>query len=288
MKLPLVSQMPKWLRWIASAALLAFLAACSNKISDEDLARQNFVRGYVQAPSGHSISYIQGGTPSGRRIIFVHGTPGSADGWLDTMKQAPAGFEVIAIDRPGFGETTPHDAVTSLMTQASAIEPFLDTPNGIKPIVVGHSLGGPVVAAAAVLYEDRIAGLVIAAGALDPGLEKTHPLQYVGAAPPIRWLLPRAIRNANTELMALKDELELLETKLDQLHIPIEIVHGTKDDLVPYDNVAFMEGHFQNVRNLSVDTLDGVNHFLPWNSMDHLWLAIQRLDKKRSVSSDKP
>lgn len=288
MRLLLVSQMPKWVRFASGIVLLALLTACSNKISDEELAQQNFVRGYVQAPSGHSISYIQGGNPSGRRIIFVHGTPGSADGWLDTMKQAPASYEVIAIDRPGFGETTPRDAVTSLMTQAAAIEPLLDTPNGIKPIVVGHSLGGPVVAAAAVLYEDRIEGLVIAAGALDPGLEKTHPMQYVGAAPPIRWLLPRAIRNANSELMALKDELELLETQLDQLHIPIEIVHGTKDDLVPYENVAFMEGHFQNVQSLSVDTLDGVNHFLPWNSMDRLWLAVQRLDKQHSVSSDKP
>lgn len=278
-------QMPKALFLLICAI---FLAGCSSEISDEELAQHNVIRGYAHASSGHMISYIQKGNSSGRRIIFVHGTPGSADGWLDTMAAGPADYDLVAIDRPGFGKTKPGDAVTSLMVQAASIEPLLKTTNGLKPILVGHSLGGPIVAAAALLYEDRIGGLVIAAGALDPELEKTHPMQYVGAVPPIRWLLPRAIRNANSELMALKGELEDLEQQLNSLSLPIEIVHGTQDDLVPYENVAFMEGHFQNVQRLQIDRLDGVNHFLPWNSADRLWMAIQRLDKADPLSSPQP
>jgi len=265
-----------------------FLAGCSSEISDEELAQQNVVRGYTQTSSGHNVSYIQKGKHTGRRIIFVHGTPGSADGWLDTMAAAPADYDLIAIDRPGFGKTEPRGAVTSLMIQAASIEPLLKTTNGQKPILVGHSLGGPIVAAAAVLYQDRIEGLVIAAGALDPELEKTHPMQYVGAVPPIRWLLPRSIRNANSELMALKGELEELEQQLNSLSLPIEIVHGTQDDLVPYENVAFMEGHFENAQRLQIDKLDGVNHFLPWNSADRLWMAIERLDKADPLSTSQP
>lgn len=276
------------LRTLGLCIAALVLASCSSEISDEELAQHNVVRAYVQASNGHNISYIQKGSPNGRRIIFIHGTPGSADGWLDTMAAAPSGYDLIAIDRPGFGKTEPGHAVTSLMAQAAAIEPLLQSTNGQKPILVGHSLGGPVVAAAAVLYEERIEGLVIAAGALDPRLEKTHPMQYVGAVPPIRWLLPRSIRNANSELMALKAELELLEQQLNTLRLPISIVHGTKDDLVPYENVAFMEGRFENVQQLQIDKLDGVNHFLPWNSTDHLWMAIQKLDGATSLSTFKP
>lgn len=262
---------------VLSLCLLLLITACAAASDDADLAERQMTRAYVETSSGHSLSYIKGGTQGGQRIIFVHGTPGSARGWISAMAEAPQGFEVIAIDRPGFGETRPSGAVVSLMTQASVLEPLLNAANGKKPILVGHSLGGPIVAAAAVLFGDRIGGVVIAAGSLDPSLEKIHPMQYVGAAPPIRWLLPRHIKNANTELMGLKPELEALAERLNAVTTPIEIVHGTKDDLVPYENVAFMETRLTAASKLEVVTLDGVNHFLPWNSSNVLWQAILRL-----------
>lgn len=224
-----------------------------------------------------TLSFLRGGDPNGQRVVFVHGTPGSADGWEDFLKNVPEGFEYVAIDRPGFGESDPRKAVIDLSAQAAAIAPLLVKRAGKWPILVGHSLGGPVVAQVAVDTPNKIGGIVIAAGSLDPKLEKVHFMQPVGEWWPVRKMLPRTIRNANQELIALQGELEELEERLSTIHHPIVVIHGTVDNLVPYENVAFMKKHFQKNENLTVVTLDGQNHFLPWNSKTHIDAAIQKL-----------
>ena len=189
----------------------------------------------------------------------------------------PDGFEFIAVDRPGFGESDPKGAVIDLTAQAQALTPLLVRRNGRWPILIGHSLGGPVVAQAAAEMPQRIDSLIIAAGSLDPSLEKVHFMQPVGEWWPIRHMLPRAIRNANQELLALKTELEELEVKLSEIAHPIVIIHGTIDNLVPYENVAYMQKHFRSNDNITVVTLDGQNHFLPWNSKVEIDSAIYKL-----------
>ncbi len=225
-----------------------------------------------------TVSYLQGGDPESPRVIYVHGTPGAATGWADYLAPGQTRFHAISLDRPGFGESGPErGAVTSLEAQAAALLPFLEKQGGAKPILVGHSLGGPIVARAAVDHPDKIGGLVIAAGSLDPNLEKIHPLQRFGEWPLVRSLLPRAIRNANRELIALEPELAALAVKLGEVDLPVVIVHGTEDDLVPFENVAFMENRFTGTDRLEIVVLEGVNHFLPWNSKPSIDAAVLRV-----------
>lgn len=82
----------------------------------------------------------------------------------------------------------------------------------------------------------------------------------------MRWALPRAIRNANAELIALKPELQSLARLLPKITAPVLIVHGTHDDLVPVANVPFMQAGLRGARCVKTELLEGQNHFLPWNS----------------------
>jgi pimeloyl-ACP methyl ester carboxylesterase len=179
-------------------------------------------------------SYLKAGDTEGRRVIFVHGTPGSAEGWADFLLHVPSGLEYIALDRPGFGHSAPEGALAPLADQAAAVARLVVTCAGRKPILVGHSLGGAIVAWLAAAQPEATGGIVIAAGSLDPEQERLHPLQPWGEVWPIRRLLPRAMRNANRELMGLKPGLEKLQPKLAKIRVPVWIVHGTQDDLVPY------------------------------------------------------
>jgi pimeloyl-ACP methyl ester carboxylesterase len=240
-------------------------------------AMQKMPRTFVIDGLGHRVSTLQGGDPAAQRVIYVHGTPGDANAWADFVLDPVPGTYSIAMDRPGFGQSEPKGAVPSLHEQAIAIEPLLGLGGKDMPILVGHSLGGPIIARVAADYPDRVGGLVIVAGSLDPELEKVLMIQHVGELGPIRAILPRFLENTNRELMPLKGELEELKRLLPLIKCPVVIIHGTKDGLVPYSNVEFMKAHFPEGTIRHIESIEGGSHFVPWEHSDTIREAIKSL-----------
>jgi pimeloyl-ACP methyl ester carboxylesterase len=224
---------------------------------------------------GGEISYIRAGNPEGWPVVFAHGTPGQAETWAQIITAPPDDLDCWFVSRPGFGASTPRDAVTALGRQALALKPVLEAAgeSGRKPVVLGHSTGGSVVCRLAADYPDLIGAAVLAAGALDPALEELHWFNYFGDLPGVRLLLPRPWRNCNHERLHLKAELEKLKPRLAEITTPVIIVHGTADALVSYGNVHFLEEHLPGGSLRNVITLRGVNHFLHKNSVDVLLQA---------------
>lgn len=101
--------------------------------------------------------------------LLVHGAGHGAWCWRDILPLlADAGHRARAIDLPGSGDDpTPHDLVT-LATCRDAILGAIDTP----VILVGHSMAGYAISAAAMAAPDKIAGLVYVCAYLPEG-EKT-------------------------------------------------------------------------------------------------------------------
>jgi pimeloyl-ACP methyl ester carboxylesterase len=199
------------------------------------------------------------------RLVLVHGTPGTAAGWGEWLADPPAGFEVLAPDRPGFGASGPTHALTSLTAQADAVAALLPD-DGCPNVLLGHSLGGAVAACTAARHGRRVHALVLLAAALDPALEQVHPLQRLGRLAGVRALLPRAIRNANDELLALQRELSTLAPQLALVRCPVFIVHGTHDRLVPVANVRYLHQRLDGAAAVVTELLRGRDHFLPWNA----------------------
>lgn len=252
--------------WSALAVALA-AAGCAPPGPRADEAATDPLRHRLEAgrPAGQSLSYLRAGDATGPQVILVHGTPGSATAWADYLLQPPPGVEVIALDRPGFGRSGPDGAMPGLLEQAAAVLALM--PADRRPVVLlGHSMGGPVVARVAAEHPDRVMAVVLLSASLDPTLESIHPLQRLGSWGPLSRMLPRAIRNANAELMALELELKALEAMLPRITAKVVIVHGTRDDLVPVANVPYMQARLSGARCVLTTLLEGHNHFLPWNS----------------------
>jgi pimeloyl-ACP methyl ester carboxylesterase len=125
---------------------------------------------------GGHLSYLRAGDERAPRLILVHGTPGSASGWADYLTDPPPGVEVVALDRPGFGESGPDHAVTPLADQAAAVVALFPS-DGRPVLLLGHSLGGPIVARVAADHPERVAAVVLLAASLDPAQEAIHPMQ---------------------------------------------------------------------------------------------------------------
>ena len=228
----------------------------------------------LEPPLSAQLSYLRAGDPLGPLLILVHGTPGSATGWADYLLNPPTGMDVVALDRPGFGHSGPDAAMPGLAEQAAAVLALM--PSDGRPVVLlGHSLGGPVVARVAADHPSRVHALVLLAASLDPALEEIHPMQHVGNWTLVRRLLPRVLRNANSELMALKPELDALALALPRITARVVIMHGTLDELVPVANVPFMQARLTSAACLKTVLLEGRNHFLPWNSESDVRTAVQ-------------
>lgn len=275
---------------VAMSAAAALLGGCIPQ-PQSDMTRFPPVFVDIGAPLDLRLATYRSGEPGGTRVIFVHGTPGSGDAWADYLSAAPPGYEFVSIDRPGFGLTEPMRELVSINDQAAVLRPLIEEANG-EVILVGHSLGGPIIARAAVDFPEKIGALVIVAGSLDPSLEKIHPLQWVGEWPPFVWMLPSALKHSNRELIALKPYLVELQPRLAEIEAPVFIVHGTKDNLVPYENVRFMQETMTNATIFEVMTLDGANHFLPWNAYasleEALSAAMSAVDRHRLASMAAP
>ncbi len=247
------------------------------------LPRHAAARESVTRPEAYAgaLSYLAAGRGQ-RRVAFVHGTPGAAEDWVDYLLDVPDDARYLALDRPGFGRSDPDEAVVSLRDQAGAVLDMLTADASARrvpdepAILVGHSLGAPVVARAAIDAPARVAALVLLAGALDPALERVYAVQRVAAWAPLARALPRPVRNANAELLALEQELADMCDALERLELPVIIVHGTGDRLVPFANVAYMERQFRRARPLELMILEHRNHHLPWHSKPAIDRALAR------------
>ncbi len=264
-----------------AGVVVAALSGCAvppgQKASEAEVASIARATYEVPGPGHLRVSYLHAGTPGGRAVVFVHGTPGSATIWADMLLHVPKGMEYFAVDRPGFGDTTPRSAETSLAAHAAALVPLLKRLAPQRPILLGHSYGGPVIVRLAVDHPELVSGLIIAAGALDPAQEHVYTIQYIGAWKAVRSVIPSFLSNANLELIALRGELDKLAPGLGTVRCPITIVHGTADTNVPYDNVPYMTARFVHSRRLRLIKLDGANHFLPEMHPDALDGAISEM-----------
>lgn len=88
--------------------------------------------------------YEAAGDPSRTPLVFLHGIGGAARGWRGQLDHFGDRYRAIAWDMPGYGGSAPLIKV-SIPALAGALRDFLQQVGAIKPILVGHSIGGMIV-----------------------------------------------------------------------------------------------------------------------------------------------
>ena len=207
------------------------------------------------------LSYLAAGDPAGRKVLFIHGTPGAASDWTALLRTTPQGQHRLAVDRPGFGQSGPGAPVVGLSEQAHAIASLVR--NGNRPaVVVGSSYGGPVALQLAADHPDLVSGVLLVGAAGDPKREEIHPLQRLAATRSMRSLLPRALAHSNAELLALRRELENLSKGIARIRAPVTILQGLHDTLVPVENSAYLAARLVGAMLKRVVLVEQAGHFL--------------------------
>jgi pimeloyl-ACP methyl ester carboxylesterase len=235
------------------------------------------------------INYLKVGDDHLPLVVFVHGSPGSLDAFIDFMADTALlkRAQLISVDRPGFGASNFGYAEPSLEKQAAYLRPILEENKNHRPIIlVGHSLGGPVIARMAMDYEELVDGLVMVAGSIDPALEPDETWFRAPLATPfLKWVLPRSFRASNDELYKLKPELMKMVPLWNRIHCCVIVIQGKKDSLVPAENADFAKKMLTHASSLDFVIKKDMDHFVPWSNPELIRSAILKLVDRASLPS---
>lgn len=266
---------------IVPLILAAWLAGCGNP----PYPRGSLEQLYPLSPrpqlhqreiGGHARQWAEHDGADGTPIFFIHGSPGDWKAWAHYLT-APALADYgprIAVDRPGFGGSQPGEVVTDLRVQAGQLVALL--PPGRPAILVGHSLGAPLVAWMALLFPEQVCGGVMIAGALAPVYEAPRWYNRLADWGPLGWLLPAELRWSNAEMMPLQEELRRLESAWSNLQRPLRLLQGMRDELVDPRTAAYAEATLPGAY-LSVERHADAGHFLLWTDPEAVIAAIRAL-----------
>lgn len=213
------------------------------------------------------INYLTAGSDSLPLVVFVHGSPGSLSAFIDFMDDTVLleKTQMISVDRPGFGASNYGYAEPSLEKQCEEIKPILERHKNGRPVfLVGHSLGGPIIARMAMDYPELVDGLIFVAASIDPELEPDEWFRAPLSTPFLKWMLPRWLRASNDEIYQLEPQLNKMLPLWSKITCPVIFIQGQKDELVPAANADFAKKMLVNAP-FELVTLEDMNHFVPWS-----------------------
>ena len=264
-----------------AAILILFIVACEFRIEDseaketlESVAIQ-FGNVMVDDRNMH-YAYLDKGLDT--MIVFVHGSPGSWNAFIDYFKADSLldRFDMLSVDRAGFGESGFGEAEPSMELQARQINEVLNQFPDKKKILIGHSLGGPVVARMAMDYPHAYIGMALVAPSIDPEMEEEEWYRKAIDTKVGAFFTPKEFEVSNDEILPLKEELTQMLPLWSEIKIPTIVIQGTEDSLVPRENADFAKNMLPDSL-VEIRMLEGVNHFIPWSNPEEIIMAIHTL-----------
>ena len=128
--------------------------------------------------------------------------------------------------------------------------------------MVGHSLGGPIIARTAMDYPDQVSRLVFIASSGDTK-RSLKWYNTVGGFLPVSWFLSKDLKLANREILPLKKQLKAMLPLWKDITVPTVIIQGGKDKLVNPKNADFLKEQLVNA-NVDMVIVPEDDHFLHW------------------------
>jgi pimeloyl-ACP methyl ester carboxylesterase len=118
--------------------------------------------GRLELGGGRVLGYDDVGDPQGRPVVYLHGTPDARTArHPDDSLAARLGVRLLAVDRPGFGETSPHPDRYRLGRDLVALLDHLDL---AAATLLGWSSGALAALAAAPALHGRCRRMVLVGG----------------------------------------------------------------------------------------------------------------------------
>jgi len=261
---------------VASLLAVAFLFTAPSHQAKEAQPQDRFAK--LDAMRVHYQNYGQGTDA----LVFVHGWTCNLNFWKTNAPALAKQTRVLAVDLPGHGESDKPEVTYSMDLFARAIDAVLRDAGVERAVLVGHSMGTPVIRQFYRKYPDKTRALVIVDGSLQPfsnpeAMKKlVEPMRgpsYQAAASLMIGVMTRPMKDA-----ALREEVKaamlrtpqhvavsafdgMLATDIwlpDQIKVPTLVILAKQPNWTS-EYEQFVRGL---IPNLDYQVWDGVSHFL--------------------------
>ena len=247
--------------------------------------------------NGIELAYDRRG--EGTPLVLLHGFPIDHHIWDFVAPQLEETFDLILPDLRGFGQSSTVESQHTLDDFASDIAGLLDHLAISKAAIAGHSMGGYVALAFTKQYPDRVSGLglVSTQTPADPPERKEGRYKSAvdvaekGIGVVVDAMAPKFTSNEDIQAVArtimekqqpdafigaLKAMAERLDTTslLGELRIPVVIIHGDSDALVPVDRAREARNAISHAHYVE---LKGVGHLPMMEAVDETAEALKHL-----------
>jgi pimeloyl-ACP methyl ester carboxylesterase len=192
---------------------------------------------------------------------------------------------VFAVDLPGFGASERRDDLLSPRAMGEFLARLIAEADLGTPHIIGPDVGTSAALFAAAAHPERVTSVIVGTGGAAVPIELGEPLRSWVLDPDLdkyRSMDPRAIVNAAVDTIAggipdeiradyldcydgdrfaesmryvrrYPEELPALADLLPQIAMPVTIINGRRDPVVPVANAAFLDERLPNSRVVLID-----------------------------------
>lgn len=251
--------------YLSPAALLASVQFTERQLAGLD-SRQVQVGEF-------NVHYYEGGPQGAETILMIHGFGADKDNWLRFSRPLTARYHVVALDLPGFGDSSKPEASYDVGTQVERLNAFAKAIGLHKLHLIGNSMGGHIAALYAARHPEEVLSVALLNNAgvnapqaselfkrLDRG--DANPLLVRNAddfsnmldllfveKPPLpgslkQYLTERAMasHDFNQKIFnQLRERYIPLETELAKIQVPTLLLWGDQDQILDVSSIKVMQ-----------------------------------------------
>jgi len=138
-----------------SVVFLISVAIVSSCIASENHEQLKYVKSIDEEPISYSVS-----GKGNIALVFVHGWSCDSRYWREQVPYFSKKYKVVTIDLAGHGHSGQKRKIYSLDGFAEDVKSVVEDINAQQVILIGHSMGGGVIAKAALLLPKHTIGLI--------------------------------------------------------------------------------------------------------------------------------
>ncbi len=234
---------------------------------------------------GVRIRYADSGSPDKPAVVLTSPWPESVYAFAPMWASLAEHARLLAIDLPGFGASERRDDLLSPRAMGEFLAQVIAEADLGTPHIVAPDVGTAAALFAAAAHPERIASAIVGTGGAAVPIQLGEPLASWVLDPDLdkyREMEPRAIVAAALDTIAggipddiradylacydddrfaesmryvrrYPEELPVLAGLLPQITVPVTIINGRRDRVVPLANAEFLDQRLPNSRLVIID-----------------------------------